>query len=65
LEQAGTDAMIELPSWFLIMVGIAMFTAVRRKRKGTAFLYDEEPGPAFALRSAEATPDERSDCSSR
>jgi len=61
LEQVGL--MIELPNWFLMVVGIAMFTAAHRKRRGTAFFLGERPGSALALRSAEATSDERSDSS--
>jgi len=34
--------MIEVPSWFLIVVGIALFAAAYRRRRGTAFLYDGE-----------------------
>ena len=32
--------MIEVPAWFLIVVGVAMFGAARRRRQGTAFLHD-------------------------
>ena len=34
--------MIEVPSWFLIMVGVAMWVAAHRRRRGTAFLHDAE-----------------------
>ena len=35
-------AMIEVPSWFLIAVGIAMWAAAHRRRRGTAFLHDAD-----------------------
>ena len=32
--------MVELPSWFLIVVGVAVFAAAHRRRPETAFIYD-------------------------
>jgi hypothetical protein len=32
--------MIEVPSWLLIMVGVAIWGAAHRRRRGTAFLHD-------------------------
>jgi len=34
--------MIELPNWFLVVLGVAMLAAAHRRRQGTAFLHDGE-----------------------
>jgi hypothetical protein len=46
--------MIELPSWFLVVVGVAVFTAAHRRRRGVAFLHDADGGPV--LTDAELSP---------
>jgi len=50
--------MIELPSWFLFVVGIAVFAAAHRRRPETAFLYDgaEFEEPAVPMRSRPSAP---------
>lgn len=35
-------AMIEVPSWFLIAVGVAIWAAAHRRRRGIAFLHDAD-----------------------
>ena len=42
LDPGRFRGMIEVPSWFLIMIGIAMLAAAHRRRHGTAFLHDGE-----------------------
>ena len=40
--------MVEIPSWTLIVIGVALFALACRKRPKTAFLYDgekEQPAP--------------------
>ena len=34
--------MIEVPSWFLVVVGVAMFALAHRRRRGTAFLFQRD-----------------------
>jgi hypothetical protein len=36
----GFNRMIEVPSWFLVVVGVAMFAMAHRRRRGTVLLYD-------------------------
>ena len=50
--------MIELPSWFLFVVGVAVFAAAHRRRPETAFLYDgaEFEEPAVPMRSRPSAP---------
>jgi hypothetical protein len=36
--------MIELPSWFLIVLGVALFAAAHRRRHATVFLHEGETG---------------------
>ena len=52
--------MIELPSWFLFVVGVAVFAAAHRRRPETAFLYDgaefEEPAVPMRSRSKPSAP---------
>jgi hypothetical protein len=43
--------MIELPSWFLFVVGVAVFAAGHRRRPETAFLYDGAEFAAVPMRS--------------
>ena len=52
--------MVELPSWFLIVVGVAVFAAAHRRRPETAFIYDgaefEEPAVPMRSRSKPSAP---------
>jgi hypothetical protein len=38
------QAMVEVPSWILIALGVALFVLTCRKRPKTVFLYDREKG---------------------
>jgi hypothetical protein len=40
VDEEEFAAMIEVPGWFLMAVGVAIWAAAHRRRRGTAFLHD-------------------------
>jgi len=53
--------MIEVPSWFLIVVSVAIFAAAHRRRPATAFLHEGDHGLTQTIPDREATISSKSD----
>jgi hypothetical protein len=39
--------MVEVPSWFLVMICVVMFAAAYPRRRRTAFLHETDQGPVL------------------